>query len=219
MSDLKIEDLITDFEFFDNWEDKYKYIIELGKNCPSLNENEKNNDNKVDGCASQVWLITKKEKLNDKIILKFKGDSDALIVKGLVVILFSIFSEKSPDEIIKIDAFEKLRNLDLERNLTMQRSNGLSSMVKRIKRRSSKIHLDMTKNFLYYMIGQGSWFLSQGLQMVLFPTILVLMLNVSPAFYGLAQVSILAPSIFLIVLGGAIAIGLIQEDCLELSTF
>ena len=112
--------------------------IELGKNCPSLNENEKNNDNKVDGCASQVWLITKKEKLNDKIILKFKGDSDALIVKGLVVILFSIFSEKSPDEIIKIDAFEKLRNLDLERNLTMQRSNGLSSMVKRIKEEAQK---------------------------------------------------------------------------------
>ena len=138
MSDLKIEDLITDFEFFDNWEDKYKYIIELGKNCPSLNENEKNNDNKVDGCASQVWLITKKEKLNDKIILKFKGDSDALIVKGLVVILFSIFSEKSPEEIIKIDAFEKLRNLDLERNLTMQRSNGLSSMVKRIKEEAQK---------------------------------------------------------------------------------
>mgnify|MGYP001262357686 FL=1 len=138
MSDLKIEDLITDFEFFDNWEDKYKYIIELGKNCPSLNENEKNNNNKVDGCASQVWLITKKEKLNDKIILKFKGDSDALIVKGLVVILFSIFSEKSPDEIIKIDAFEKLRNLDLERNLTMQRSNGLSSMVKRIKEEAQK---------------------------------------------------------------------------------
>ena len=138
MSDLKIEDLITDFEFFDNWEDKYKYIIELGKNYPSLNENEKNNNNKVDGCASQVWLITKKEKLNDKIILKFKGDSDALIVKGLVVILFSIFSEKSPDEIIKIDAFEKLRNLDLERNLTMQRSNGLSSMVKRIKEEAQK---------------------------------------------------------------------------------
>jgi len=138
MSDLKIEDLITDFEFFDNWEDKYKYIIELGKNCPSLNENEKNNDNKVDGCASQVWLITKKEKLNDKIILKFKGDSDALIVKGLVVILFSIFSKKSPNEIIKIDAFEKLRNLDLERNLTMQRSNGLSSMVKRIKEEAQK---------------------------------------------------------------------------------
>ena len=138
MSDLKIEDLIIDFEFFDNWEDKYKYIIELGKNFPSLNEEEKNNDNKVDGCASQVWLIIKKEKIGDKIILKFRGDSDALLVKGLVVILFSIFSEKSPDEIIKIDAFEKLRNLDLEKNLTMQRSNGLSSMVKRIKEEAPK---------------------------------------------------------------------------------
>ena len=138
MSDLKIEDLIIDFEFFDNWEDKYKYIIELGKNFPSLNEEEKNNDNKVDGCASQVWLIIKKEKIGDKIILKFRGDSDALLVKGLVVILFSIFSEKSPDEIIKIDAFEKLRDLDLERNLTMQRSNGLSSMVKRIKEEAQK---------------------------------------------------------------------------------
>ena len=138
MSDLKIEDLIIDFDFFDNWEDKYKYIIELGKNFPSLNEEEKNNDNKVDGCASQVWLIIKKEKIDDKIILKFRGDSDALLVKGLVVILFSIFSEKSPDEIIKIDAFEKLRNLDLERNLTMQRSNGLSSMVKRIKEEAQK---------------------------------------------------------------------------------
>lgn len=138
MSDLKIEDLIIDFDFFDNWEDKYKYIIELGKNFPSLNEEEKNNDNKVDGCASQVWLIIKKEKIGDKIILKFRGDSDAILVKGLVVILFSIFSEKSPDEIIKIDAFEKLRNLDLERNLTMQRSNGLSSMVKRIKEEAQK---------------------------------------------------------------------------------
>jgi len=138
MSDLKIEDLIIDFDFFDNWEDKYKYIIELGKNFPSLNEEEKNNDNKVDGCASQVWLIIKKEKIGDKIILKFRGDSDALLVKGLVVILFSIFSEKSPDEIIKIDAFEKLRNLDLERNLTMQRSNGLSSMVKKIKEEAQK---------------------------------------------------------------------------------
>ena len=115
------------------------FIIKvLYKNDYRIKRNEKNNDNKVDGCASQVWLITKKEKLNDKIILKFKGDSDALIVKGLVVILFSIFSEKSPDEIIKIDAFEKLRNLDLERNLTMQRSNGLSSMVKRIKEEAQK---------------------------------------------------------------------------------
>ena len=138
MSDLRIEDLITDFNFFDNWEDKYKYIIELGKNSSSLEDNEKNNENKVDGCASQVWLVTKREELNSRLILQFRGDSDALIVKGLVVILFSIFSNKSPEEIIEIDAFEILRKLDLEKNLTMQRSNGLSSMVKRIKKEAQK---------------------------------------------------------------------------------
>jgi len=138
MSDLCIEDIVNDFEFFDNWEDKYKYIIELGKNYPSLNEEQKKIENKVDGCASQVWLITSEERSANKLILHFKGDSDAIIVKGLVVILFSIFSNKSPEEIIQIDAFEKLKKLDLEKNLTMQRSNGLSSMVKRIKQEAQK---------------------------------------------------------------------------------
>ena len=138
MNDLCIEDIVNDFEFFDNWEDKYKYIIELGKNYPSLNEEQKKIENKVDGCASQVWLITSEERSANKLILHFKGDSDAIIVKGLVVILFSIFSNKSPEEIIQIDAFEKLKKLDLEKNLTMQRSNGLSSMVKRIKQEAQK---------------------------------------------------------------------------------
>ena len=138
MSDLCIEDIVNDFEFFDNWEDKYKYIIELGKNYPSLDEEQKKIENKVDGCASQVWLITSEERSANKLILHFKGDSDAIIVKGLVVILFSIFSNKSPEEIIQIDAFEKLKKLDLEKNLTMQRSNGLSAMVKRIKQEAQK---------------------------------------------------------------------------------
>ena len=138
MNDLYIEDIVNDFEFFDNWEDKYKYIIELGKNYPSLNEEQKKIENKVDGCASQVWLVTSEERSASKLILHFKGDSDAIIVKGLVVILFSIFSNKSPEEIIQIDAFEKLKKLDLEKNLTMQRSNGLSAMVKRIKQEAQK---------------------------------------------------------------------------------
>lgn len=138
MSDLCIEDIVNDFEFFDNWEDKYKYIIELGKNYPSLNEEQKKIENKVDGCASQVWLVTSEERSANQLVLHFKGDSDAIIVKGLVVILFSIFSNKSPEEIIQIDAFEKLKKLDLEKNLTMQRSNGLSSMVKRIKQEAQK---------------------------------------------------------------------------------
>ncbi len=133
MSDLKIDNLIADIEFFDDWEDKYKYIIDLGKTSPSLSEEDKNEKNKVDGCASQVWFLVKEEEENNDKLLYFKGDSDALIVKGLATILFSIFSGKTPKEIIEIDAFEKLKKLNLEKNLTMQRSNGLSAMIKRIK--------------------------------------------------------------------------------------
>ena len=133
MSDLKIDNLIADIEFFDDWEDKYKYIIDLGKTSPSLSEEDKNEKNKVDGCASQVWFLVKEEEENNDKLLYFKGDSDALIVKGLAIILFSIFSGKTPKEIIEIDAFEKLKKLNLEKNLTMQRSNGLSAMIKRIK--------------------------------------------------------------------------------------
>jgi len=133
MSDLKLDNLIADIEFFDDWEDKYKYIIDLGKTSPSLSEEDKNEKNKVDGCASQVWFLVKEEEENNNKLLYFKGDSDALIVKGLANILFSIFSGKTPKEIIEIDAFEKLKELNLEKNLTMQRSNGLSAMIKRIK--------------------------------------------------------------------------------------
>ena len=133
MSDLELDNLIADIEFFDDWEDKYKYIIDLGKTSPSLSEEDKNEKNKVDGCASQVWFLVKEEEENNNKLLYFKGDSDALIVKGLANILFSIFSGKTPKEIIEIDAFEKLKVLNLEKNLTMQRSNGLSAMIKRIK--------------------------------------------------------------------------------------
>ena len=133
MSDLELDNLIADIEFFDDWEDKYKYIIDLGKTSPSLSEEDKNEKNKVDGCASQVWFLVKEEEENNNKLLYFKGDSDALIVKGLAIILFSIFSGKTPKEIIEIDAFEKLKELNLEKNLTMQRSNGLSAMIKRIK--------------------------------------------------------------------------------------
>ncbi len=133
MSDLKLDNLIADIEFFDDWEDKYRYIIDLGKTSPSLSEEDKNEKNKVDGCASQVWFLVKEEEENNDKLLYFKGDSDALIVKGLAIILFSIFSGKTPKEIIEIDAFEKLKKLNLEKNLTIQRSNGLSAMIKRIK--------------------------------------------------------------------------------------
>ena len=94
MSDLELDNLIADIKFFDDWEDKYKYIIDLGKTSPSLSEEDKNEKNKVDGCASQVWFLVKEEEENNNKLLYFKGDSDALIVKGLANILFSIFTNR-----------------------------------------------------------------------------------------------------------------------------
>ncbi len=131
MSNLELDKIISDIDFFDDWEDKYKYIIELGKNSQSLSENKKTNENKVDGCASQVWFDVEVLESNNKKLLYFIGDSDALIVKGLAVILFSLFSNKTPEEILQIDPDEELKKLNLEKNLTMQRSNGLFSMIKR----------------------------------------------------------------------------------------
>lgn len=138
MSNLELDKIISDIDFFDDWEDKYKYIIELGKNSQPLPENKKTNKNKVDGCASQVWFDVEVLESNNKKLLYFIGDSDALIVKGLAVILFSLFSNKTPEEILQIDPDEELKKLNLEKNLTMQRSNGLFSMIKRIKQEANK---------------------------------------------------------------------------------
>tara|TARA_B100000378_G_C18011960_1_gene400984 strand:- start:56 stop:484 length:429 start_codon:yes stop_codon:yes gene_type:complete len=128
-----LEEIISEIEFLDNWEDRYKYIIDLGKTSPPLKDSLKNDQNKVHGCASQVWFVKETKERNGETILYFKGDSDAFLVKGLVIILFSLFSGKSPHDILEIDPYKELRRLNLERNLTMQRSNGLFSMIKRIK--------------------------------------------------------------------------------------
>ena len=117
----KLEEIISDIEFLDNWEDRYKYIIDLGKTSPPLEDNLKNDQNKVHGCASQVWFVKETKERNGETILYFKGDSDAFLVKGLVIILFSLFSGKSPHDILKIDPNKELGRLNLERNLTMQR--------------------------------------------------------------------------------------------------
>lgn len=128
-----LEEIINDIEFLDNWEDRYKYIIDLGKTSPPLEDSLKNDQNKVHGCASQVWFVKETKQQNGETILYFKGDSDAFIVKGIAIILFSLFSGKSPQDILEIDPNKELSRLNLERNLTMQRSNGLFSMIKKIK--------------------------------------------------------------------------------------
>ncbi len=126
------EEILADFELLDEWEDRYRYVIELGRKLKPLPEKERNAENKVQGCVSQVWLSTTVER-DGVPRLTFIGDSDAHIVRGLVAILFVIYSGKTADEILSIDANKTLGALHLNEHLTPQRSNGLMAMVKRIK--------------------------------------------------------------------------------------
>ncbi len=130
---LSIDQVIADFELLDDWEDRYRYVIELGRGLAPLPESERTEANKVRGCASQVWLWTRKADENGRPRLTFRGDSDALIVKGLVAIVIALFDSKSPEEIRAIDAETLFARLDLRSHLTTQRSNGLRALVDRIK--------------------------------------------------------------------------------------
>ena len=129
---MSFNNIIDDFEFLENWEDKYKYIIDMGSSLAALKSNDYNDDNKVEGCASQVWLVVEENSKKGKTILKFKGDSDAYIVKGLIAIIFALFSEKTPSEILEIDPMSELKKLNLEENISQQRSNGLTAMINRV---------------------------------------------------------------------------------------
>lgn len=124
-----IQDMIDDFAFLDDWEDRYMHVIDLGKGLDPLPDAAKTDVNKVKGCASQVWLVS--EKRGDK--WTFSGDSDAHIVKGLVAIVLEIFSERTATEIAALDANDILSKLGLAEHLSAQRSNGLAAMIGRIK--------------------------------------------------------------------------------------
>ena len=131
---MMLDNICADFEFLDNWEDRYRYVIELGRSLPPLPEAERTEANKVRGCASQVWLATNAvvSAVETAPRLYFKGDSDAHIVRGLVAILFAIYAGRRADEILRIDAQTAFRRLGLAEHLTPQRSNGFASMVERI---------------------------------------------------------------------------------------
>ena len=125
----QFDDIEADFAFLDEWDDRYKYLIDLGRNLPPYPEAFRDDAHKVRGCASQVWLHAEQE--GDRISLI--GDSDAHIVKGLVALMLALYSGKTRDEIIKTDAEAALAPFDLKDHLTPQRSNGLHAMVKRIQ--------------------------------------------------------------------------------------
>lgn len=129
MSTQTIENLQADFELLDDWEERYRYVIEIGRLLPPLDEKFRTSQYKVSGCASQVWIHA----AHNGAVLTFTGDSDALIVKGLIAIAFMIFSGKTPEQILALDAQAIFAELGLKDHLTPQRSNGLASMVARIK--------------------------------------------------------------------------------------
>ena len=128
-----IADIIADFELLDEWEDRYRYLIELGRKLEPLSEAAHNEDNKVRGCASQVWVETSIDRTGAEPVLSFRGDSDAHIVRGLVCLVLTIYSHRPAREIIATDAMDVFQQLGLTAHLTPQRSNGVRSMVERIK--------------------------------------------------------------------------------------
>ncbi len=128
-----IDTIRDDFTLLEDWEDRYRYVIELGQELPPFPEAARDDAHKVPGCVSQVWLNTRRGEGDDPV-LDFDGDSDAHIVRGLVAILLALYSGRRASEILATDAEATLRELGLDAHLTPQRSNGLRSMVRRIQR-------------------------------------------------------------------------------------
>lgn len=132
---MTIDELIDDFALIDDWEERYRYVIELGKALPALPDAARSEENRVRGCASQVWLETMVDKTAPAgPTLTFRGDSDAHIVRGLVAIILALYSGRSAKDILSLDAMDVFARLGLVEHLTPQRSNGVRAMVERIRR-------------------------------------------------------------------------------------
>lgn len=127
-----LEDIIETFSLLQDWEDRYRYVIELGRKLDPYPENLRDNKHKVSGCVSQVWLATTLNQESDPL-LTFRADSDAHIVKGLVYILLQYYNNRRASAIITADVEQFLAELALNQHLTPQRSNGLNAMIARIR--------------------------------------------------------------------------------------
>jgi cysteine desulfuration protein SufE len=128
-----IDEIRDNFEFLEDWDDRYRYVIELGRTLEPLPEAEHTAENKVQGCVSQVWLQKLVDRSNGVPILRYRGDSDAHIVRGLVAIVLALYSGRTPQQILETDAISVFNEFGFRDHLTPQRSNGLRSMVERIK--------------------------------------------------------------------------------------
>lgn len=130
---MNITDITENFSYLDDWEDRYKYVIELGKELEPMPDALQVDANKVRGCTSQVWLSTRVTERDGEPVLHFLGNSDAHIVRGLVCITLAIFNDKTAQEIVGLDAEAIFNEVQLRDHISAQRSNGLNSMLQRIK--------------------------------------------------------------------------------------
>ena len=128
-----IDEIRENFELLEEWDDRYRYVIELGRTLEPMPEAEHSSENKVQGCVSQVWLSKKMNRGGDGPVLKYLGDSDAHIVRGLIAILLTLYSGRTPQEILATDATGVFDEFGFRDHLTPQRSNGLRAMVERIR--------------------------------------------------------------------------------------
>lgn len=133
MIDVSLERIERGFKLMQNWQDRYRYLIQLGGKLDPLPEELKVEEHRVRGCTSNVWLVSEPS-MDDPPHLRFRADSDAQIVKGLVALLLVMYSDRTPEEILQVDARAILDRLDLQAHLSPSRSNGLFSMVERIRR-------------------------------------------------------------------------------------
>ena len=134
MATAAFEDIAETFEFLDDWEDRYRHVIELGKAMPPLDEAFRVPATKVDGCASQVWLLPRIEGQGSAALFDFQGESDAMIVRGLIAVLHALYSGLTVTDVLKVDASAELARLGLNDHLSAQRSNGLRAMIGRIQK-------------------------------------------------------------------------------------
>jgi cysteine desulfuration protein SufE len=130
---FSIDDIVDNFALLDEWDDRYRYVIELGRKLSPFPEQERADVNKVQGCVSQVWLATTIQRRDGDAVLTFAGDSDAHIVRGLIAILLALYSDRTPKDILETDAIAVFDELGFREHLTPQRSNGVRSMVERIR--------------------------------------------------------------------------------------
>ena len=133
MATEAFEEIADTFEFLDDWEERYRHVIDMGKAMPPLEEALRVPATKVDGCASQVWIVPEIHGAGGDATFSFRGDSDAMIVRGLIAVLHALYGGRKVNDVLEVDAGAELARLGLDEHLSSQRSNGLRAMVQRIR--------------------------------------------------------------------------------------